>query len=151
MDTGEGTMPEWVRTIEREHATIRTLVRALQTRLAAARPMPEWARAVEDTLSALVPVLQGHFSREEVELSPIRLAGSSPELADRVANLNAEHAAIVASFIHARQACIERGGDLELPTELRRELGCALEGLEQHEQIETELLAKHWLGLPDGG
>lgn len=143
----EDDRPDWLRTIEREHATIRTLVRALQTRLAAERPAPEWTRAVEDTVSALIPVLQGHFSREERELAPSRLPASSAEIAERMARLNAEHGAVVAAFTRARQACIERGGHLELPNELRLELSSALEALERHEELETELLADHWSSL----
>lgn len=149
--TGDaGSRPEWVRQIEQEHATLRTLLRALESRLALERDVREWSKAVGETLSALVPALQSHFVREERELSPERIAASFPNLAQRIAELNAEHAEILTAFTRARQECMERPSDPELKEELTRDLSIAAADLRRHEVAESELLAVgHWFDLPE--
>jgi hypothetical protein len=141
--------PEWVRQIEQEHATIRTLLSALDSRLGLALPVEAWTRAVGETLSTLVPALKRHFEREERELSPARVQASFPKLATRIAALNAEHEELLIAFARARQDCIERSTDPDLPGELRADLMSAAADLRRHEVAENELLTVvRWFDLP---
>jgi hemerythrin-like domain-containing protein len=141
--------PEWVREIEQEHATIRTLLSALDARLAMSLPVEAWTRAVGETLSTLVPALKRHFEREERELSPSRVRVQFPKLADRITALNAEHEELLIAFARARQDCIERATDPELPDELRPDLMSAASDLRRHEVEENELLTIiGWFDLP---
>lgn len=146
----EEPKPEWIRKIEREHAVLRTLLRALESRLAMNGPLPGWTRAVAETLASLVPALQEHFAREERELSPTRIEAAFPTLASRIVDLNSEHAEILTAFSVARQECVEREDDPALPGELRADLAAAIADLRRHEVAETELLAVgRWFDLPE--
>jgi len=141
--------PEWVKQIEREHATIRTLLSALDSRLGMKLPVEAWTRAVGETLSTLVPALKRHFEREERELSPARVQASFPNLASRIVALNAEHEELLIAFARARQDCIERSSDPDLPSELRADLMSASADLRRHEVAENELLTVvRWFDLP---
>jgi len=126
------------------------LLRALEARLAIDRPCPEWAQSVAETLGALVPMLQEHFSREEHELSPSRIEATFPGLASRIHELNAEHFELLTAFSRARQDCMERESDESLPEDLRADLAAAISDLRRHEVAETELLAVgRWFDLPE--